>query len=461
MKPILAWLKKNWIIPSLCLCSLVVLGVTWWFSSAWNEQIQSEQQKAASDLLNKVTSINVTYALPMVAGQDKAIEQKSPPNAFLTSKYAERKKLILEQREGVVKLAEAFNKGDKKPLIDGIFPAPASGQELLKPLELAQKLVGNPSQNIRSAYQELLDSVRAGGPVVSSQLEQQINDVNRRESEKIRGAMPTRELTASEKENLSRLLIDTRRSEYVRRANEISLYADMSCFPGASAATAVPAGTSAPATVAGPNQILTSIPATPPSVRQAFFWQTDYWMLQDIFAIIRNANMGSDGKLTSERNSVVKRIEKIELLPWKVQSVAEAATPGGTADPAQAGSPGGEFKDSITGHTDTPGASTYDTRRARVTLIVSSAKLPELFDAIGRTNFAYVVGFAMDRVDGWQDLAQGYYYGDENVVRILIDLELTWLRSWSEPYFPVAVRKALGLPDLAPPAPPAGEQPPK
>jgi len=457
LKNILPWLKKNWLIPSLCVVMLVVLGTAWWFSSAWNEDIRDRQQKAAGDLLTKVTNLKVTYALPVVAGDPKAVELSSPPNAVLTQKFGERKKQLLDQREGVVKVAEAFNKGDKKPLIEGLFPAPAAGQEQLKPLEFVQKLAGNPAQGTQSAYQGLLDSIRAGGPILSSTLEMQLNDIHRREIEKIRGNGGNRELTASERESLSKLLLEARRSEYVRRANEISVYADMSVFPSAGGTSGpgnAPAGVGA---VAGANQILLAAPATPPNVRQTFLWQSDFWLLQDVFAIVRAANAGPGGKLTSERDSVVKRLEKIEILPWRAQTASE-----GTGDPnagtAAGAAPGGEFKDSISGHTD--GASTeFDVRRAKVTMIVSSARLPELFNAVGRTNFAFITGFAMEKVDGWQDLAQGYYYGDENVVRVMLDLEFTWLRTWTEPLFPAAVRKGLGLPDPVPPAPAADAAP--
>ncbi|MGH7242498.1 MAG: hypothetical protein ACREJD_03670 [Phycisphaerales bacterium] len=451
MKNILPWLKKNWIIPSLCVFMIIMLGTAWWFSSGWNDEIREKQQRDASDLLTKVNNIKVTYALPVVAGDAKAVELSSPPNAILTAKFAERKKQLLDQRESVVKVAEAFNKGDKKPLINGLFPAPAAGEEQLKPLEFVQKLAGNPAQGTQSAYQGLLDSIRAGGPVASTQLEAQLNDINRRETEKIRGNGGNRELTGSERESLDRLLLDARRAEYVRRANEVSVYADMSVFPSGGSANGPGGG--APgfgAAAAGANQILLAAPATPPNVRQTFLWQSDFWLLQDVFAIVRTANTGPDGKLSSERDSVVKRIEKIDILPWRAQIASE----GTGTDPnaaAPAGAAGGEFKDSISGHSD--GASTeFDVRRARVTMIVSSARLPELFNAVGRTNFAFVVGFAMEKVDGWQDLSQGYYYGDENVVRVLLDVEFTWLRSWTSPLFPAAVRKGLGLPDLAPPA---------
>lgn len=441
MKNILPWLKKNWIVPTLCVFIFAVLGGTWWFSSAWNASIREEQQQKAGKLLGDVNNLKVTYALPLVAGQDKAVEMSVPPNSFYTQKFAERKKQLLEQRESVVKLAEAFNKGDKKALIEGLFPSPAAGQEQSKVLDFVQKLAGNPAQGTQSAYQGLLDSVRAGGPVNSSQLEAQLNDILRRETEKIKGNSANRELTQTEKESLSKLLLDARKAEYVRRANEVSVYADMSVFP--SSASSGPGGFPGGASSGGSNQILLSAPATPPGIRQTFLWQADYWLLQDIFSIVRAAN-SSDGKLASERDAVVKRIEKIELLPWHVQTASESAAGAGNAGAPAAS---GEFRDSISGHAD--GASSeYDVRRARVTLIVSSARLPELFNAIGRTNFAFVVGFAMDRVDGWQDLSQGYYYGDENVVRVLLDLEFTWLRSWTEPLFPPTVRTALGLPDL-------------
>lgn len=448
MKNILPWLKKNWLIPSLCVAMVIVLATTWWFSSSWNDRIREEQSKAANDLLTKVNNVKVTYALPITAGST-AVELAAPPNEVLTTRFAERRKQILEQREGVVQIAESFNKGDKKPLVEGLFPAPAPGQEQVKPLDFVQKLVGNPTRGTHSAYQDLLDSIRAGGPVVNVQLEAQLNDLLKRETEKIRGANANRELTAQEKESLTHLLLDSRRSEYVRRANEISVYADMNAFPSPGAAAGPGSGMITASSSTGSNQILLTAPTTPPSLRQTFIWQSDFWLLQDIFAIVRNANTGANGKLLPLREAVVKRIEKIDIQPWRPQSMSEGLEGGGMVQPP-APAAGGEFASSISGHAD-PNATTYDIRRAKVTLIVSSSRLPQLFDAVSRTNFASVVGFALEKVDGWQDLAQGYYYGDENVVRVVLDIELTWLRSWTEPLFPPVVRKGLGLPDL--PAP--------
>lgn len=451
-KQVLQGVKKNWAIPTLSVVTVAILGTTWWFSSSWNAQIKSEAEKSANDLLSQVNNLKVTYALPTI-GTGQAVEQKSEPNSVLTQKYADRKKALLSGGEAVVKAAEAFNLAGKVPLVDGLFPEPKPGEQLSKPLDFVAKLVGNPERGMPSAYANLLAEIGAGGPVSASVLESQLRDIEKREIEKIRGSSPTRELTATEKESLQKLLIDARRAEYVRKANEVRVYADMSAFPGggsAATSSSSPGGFGAGVTSGG---ILLTAPATPPSVSQAFVYQTDYWLLKDLFAVVKNANTAPGGRVMPVREAVVKRIEKIELLPWRVQTAAtSAASPGGAPVDPNAAAP--SVADSITGFSDTAGANVYDVRKAKLQLVVSSSKLPEFFDAVARTNFMTVTGIAMEKVDSWSELANGFYYGDENVVRVLVDIETVWLRSWSEPYFPKAVRAALGLPDLAPPADP-------
>ncbi|MBY0113352.1 MAG: hypothetical protein K2Y21_11060 [Phycisphaerales bacterium] len=454
-KQVLQGVKKHWAIPTLSVVTVAILGTTWWFSESWNHQIKTEAEKSAGDLLSQVNNLKVTYALPTI-GTGAAVEQKSEPNAVLTAKYAERKKALLSQGESVVKAAEAFNLAGKVPLVEGLFPEPKPGEQLSKPLDFVAKLVGNPDRGVPSAYAQLLAEVGAGGPVNASALESQLKDIEKREMEKIRGSSPTRELTPTEKDTLQKTLIEARRSEYLRKAGEVRVYADMSLFPGGTAASSTP-GSSAPggfgASVSGGNILLTA-PATPLSVPQAFVYQTDYWFLKDLFAVIKNANTGPGGRPAPVRDAVVKRIEKIEMLPWRVQNAATAVASAGGApvDPnAAAPAVGAE---SITGFSDSAGANTYDVRRAKLTLVVSSKRLPEFFDAVARTNFMTVTGIAMEKVDGWNELSNGFYYGDENVVRVLVDIETIWLRSWSEPFFPKAVRTALGLPDLPPPVDP-------
>ncbi len=352
MKNVLNWFKKHWVIPTLSVAILAILGTTWWFSNSWNEQIRDEQQKKASDLLTKVKGVQVTYALPLVAGETKAVELQTPPNSVITAKFSESRKRIIEQRESVVKIAEAFNKGDKKPLVDGLFPSPAAGQEQLKPLELVQKLIGNPTQGTPSAYQLLLDSIRAGGPIASTQLEAQLNDIYRREAEKLRGANATRELTQPEKESLARQLLDARRSEYIRRANEVSVYADMSVFPSAGGSSAPGSGMSQARPPSAANQ--------DPAGRLRFATQRPSDVLrQSISGCSRmssqssgNANSGDSGKLVSERDSPSSReSKKSTSSPGSHRSLRRCpATTARTEAARPHAMPQGRFHQSISGH---------------------------------------------------------------------------------------------------------------
>ena len=157
-KQLLQGVKKHWAIPTLSIVTVAILGTTWWFSNSWNSQIKSEQERAANDLLNQVNNLKVTYALPTV-GSGQAVEQRSEPNAFLTQKYAERKKSLLASGEAVVKAAEAFNLAGKAPLVEGLFPEPKPNEQLSKPLDFVARLVGNAERGQPSAYMQLLNEI--------------------------------------------------------------------------------------------------------------------------------------------------------------------------------------------------------------------------------------------------------------------------------------------------------------
>lgn len=221
-----------------------------------------------------------------------------------------------------------------------------------------------------------------------------------------------------------------------------------------------------PETVAG--AIPKSVPREPPPIVECFAWQTDYWLIGDILAIIRNANVDSGGQRTTVPDSVVKRIEKIAVISSPLAigragaEAGHAATEEGSSAPAApAGGAGAamvapDFNKSISGRWSGVGNDVYDVLLTRVNLIVSSKRLPQLFDAICRTNFMTVTDCDLSEVDLWSELDQGYFYGDESVVRASIEIEVVWLRSWTRAFMPKEVRTHLNIPD-PPPAESASE----
>src|SRR5207248_669255 len=138
-----------------------------------------------------------------------------------------------------------------------------------------------------------------------------------------------------------------------------------------------------------------------------------YWMVSDLLRAIDAANTDAAGKRTTLDKSVVKRVERLELLP---------AT--------------GPTEPSITGRHSGGDNKLYDVRQGRLTLIVASSGLPALINAISRTNFMTVIGLDFAEIDPWADLDRGYYYGSDHVVRAVVKVETVWLRSWTEAMMP-------------------------
>jgi hypothetical protein len=153
-------------------------------------------------------------------------------------------------------------------------------------------------------------------------------------------------------------------------------------------------------------------------------------VIEYLLKAVDTANRSGERR-TGVPDSVVKRIESISLSPLDVPD-PNAASSGAPSAPT-----------SITGRQSGGGNGLYDIRNAKMSVIVSSAKLPQFFDAISRTNFMSVTGLYVEDVDEWAELENGYYYGSEHVVRAVVDIETVWLRSWMSPLMPPDIRNLL------------------
>jgi hypothetical protein len=202
-----------------------------------------------------------------------------------------------------------------------------------------------------------------------------------------------------------------------------------------------------------------------------FMHQWNYWVLSDVLSAVRLANTGADGKLMNVENAVVKRVGSIVLMnpdgmktldPRPVSPDEGFEPPAPPAPPAET-TPGIAALDkgvSITGRARGGWNKYYEVRRADVTAVVSSARLNEFLKAITQTNYMSVTDLDIEsEVDVWGDLEQGYYYGDEHVVRVKVSIESLWFKEWLAPLMPAEVMTALGM-ELPPePAPAEGAVP--
>jgi hypothetical protein len=484
VKPALTWIKSNLSIVICCAVVVIVLPAAYITSTAWGESIRKEQEKKANDAFQKVNNAKADYALPQVDPSTPALTEKAVPNKARTDWYRVKREELLTAATEVAKRAEDFNRGvgpdaqavgrrEHTPIVEGLFPgAEAQAQAQLAaevgeerwnqlPEEERKSKVAARAKALQqeklyeaedaflgqrghpSPYRRLLEGVRAGGPSDPVRLLEEVSGVRTAELQKIG---QRRDLTPEEQARIAKLVEERRLGGYQARARDLSVYATLDVFPTDDRK--------------GSAVRLDRFEAAEIDPYYFYIYQWDLWVLSDLFAAVRLANVGPDGRPASVDQAVVKRIISITMKEpqglvaggsmglEREQTTPTAAVPGMVPTDPSLG---------VTGRGMGAWNTFYDLRYATMNCVVSSARLPEFLDAIERTNFMTVTGLEITDVKIWEDLREGYYYGPEHVVKVKVDIESAWLRSWTAKYMPSRVAAVLGVPGVAPEAAPGAE----
>lgn len=444
MKNILAWVKDNLLIVIFSAVILLVLPGAFIGSSMWRSSTLDKQKKIGETEFNSVKNLAVTYTLPNFKPGTEPITVSSEPNQKLTEWFQAQKTRLVAASSTIVDRVAAFNKGtgpdaaavqrsEFTPLVSGFFPDPKADEttDMLNAMEDA--LLGKKGK--QNPYEQILTSARAGKPADAVKVADVLRDLVQRETEKITAAK--RALTEEEQKTVNKLLAERRLNEYRAHASTISVYATIDSLPKDPKSSAIARGRIDP-------DMLT--------VPFMFVYQWDLWAIQDIFAAVRLANTDASGKPTELPRSVVKRIDSITLsAPTGLFAPTAEPGAGGTTEapvPVTSSVPGMVPTDpriSVTGRFSGTGNDMYDLRTARISAVVSAARINEFLDAIARTNLMSVLDVDVTNLDPWADLKDGYYYGDEGVVRAEVTIETVWLRSWMKDVMPKQVRAAMGI----------------
>jgi hypothetical protein len=445
MKNILAWVKANLLVVIFSAVILLVLPGAFVGSTLWRSATLDKQKKIGESEFNSVRDLSVTYTLPNYRPGTEPVTVKSEPNPKLTQWFQEQKARLTAASSTIVERVVAFNKGtgpdavsvnrtEFVPLVEGLFPDPKSDESADKLNSMEDALLGKRGKP--NPYELLLQSARAGMPADAAKVAEVLRDLVQRETEKITASK--RALTPEEQVTVNKLLAERRLAEYRAHANTISVYANLDTLPKDPKNSAIARGRIDPDTL---------------NVPTMFVYQWDLWVLQDILAAVALANTDSSGDPTGVGRSVVKRIDGIALdVPkglYKAKT-EEGAMPEGEVAAPVAAIPGMVPTDprvSITGRMS--GNEMFDLRVAKLSVVVSASRLNEFLDAIVRTNLMSVLDVDIAKVDLWEELKDGYFYGDEGVVRADITIETVWLRSWMVNFMPKDVRGAFGIVDPA------------
>ena len=436
MKGVLGWIRSHLVVVICTAVVLVSLPLGFVFSSRMNAKIREAAEKEGNDQLRQIQNARVTYVVPSLVPGEAPVElARQAPNAALTAWVKEQRDRREAEASGVMRRALEFNRRDHAPLVQGLFPDPPRNdptRELRLKGELLTLLAGGTGPDQESAYAALFREIGAGSPPSPEVVYERVRDVEERERERLLADSPSGQLTVEQQAKLTEQLVNRRIGEYQRRAREISVYADMTCLDrtGFDKRSSLLPPPRAPEVQSGELS----------HIAEFFQWQWDYWIVRDLLAAVERANTTADGERLDVEHAVVKRVEKI--------SIEELPLYGDARLPRLSGAQGSVPLDpsiSVTGRTSSETNKLYDVRRAKMTIVVSSERLPVFLDALAQTNMITVLSVNLSEVDVWGDLQKGYFYGREPVVRVELELETLWLRSWTGPLMPAAVRQRFGV----------------
>lgn len=439
-KQALAWVKSNPVIVASVAVMIIAPATAWWFASDIHAAEDAAASKRAQELaaIEKFEKTTVELTLP-----GKAPEQLvGVVNRKTVDKYKELADRLRGDAMSVQKSAMAHNQAGRNALFADIRVTRANVNTI------AEKVF----DAVIARGEEDLKKARAGMPPSDQSL---IDQLQRRQDQFI-AAERKADRKGLNDEQLARLqesLRDKRLQLYADASSTISFYAQLSDlgFPASPAEA-----------------------GTPPSEAKMFHWQWRVWIIEDILAALSAAN-------APYRNVVdapVKRVLSIAVREEAVAKAAAGAAPEAPADapaeplPEGAAAPAApsypaidpkqpvsyDFTKSITGR---QGNSLYDVRTASVQLIVATAMLPEVVNAISRQNFMTVTSLSVQPADAFDAADEGFIYGAQAVSEVRMTVESLWLRPWIARLMPAELQKSKGTDgktvDDAPAEAPASE----
>lgn len=425
MKKILAWAKANLIVVAAMLAVVVALPASYVVSTGWNKKITEGEKKRVSAEENKVENKNLSYTIQAVLPGQEPVRVNAAPNEKMIEWFAQQIEAQEAQARSVVEAGEAFNRQNRVPLVEGLFPEPADADaRQLKPIDFVRALDGGPG--VPSAYERVLEAIDAGMPrepdIIQDRLEDErtrlVNDLERQ-----RGPGP---LSVDEQEKLTGELSSRRIGEAQRDAKRVTVFCD-------------------PATIAKAVGPPLAGSGAKVSLSVLFGYQWNLWMVEELLGGIAAANTDDRGRPTRVEDSIVKRIKTISLDPIKFSG--DGLIRDRPSVTSSDGLVGTSNTWSLTGRVSNPGNQLYDVRQANLTVIADAAQLPELIAAIQSSNFMAVLDVDLTTVDPWDELKEGFWYGPTHVVEADLTVEVIFLRSWMSPLMPPRVRDALGVQD--------------
>ncbi len=434
MNVVMKWVKANVFIVVFCAIIIIVPAIMWFVAGRMNADVRDEVVKRASLIRDLDRHRRVPFSIANPVRGNQSNSDTVVLNPSLLDRYREVSLIISDDAEQIREDAVALNRKNRSPLLPDLFPAPPLFEREVRPSQMHDSIV--------RAYQAVLEEIQAGSPPAVVEVSENIESAIER--------LTTQVLQddLSDEGNqawLAEKLADARLSQYADTAASLRIYASLD-------ALGVPGEGEVPARAEGQGLV------------DLFQWQWHYWIVQDILLALNDANKDSSSIL----NAPAKHVLLIHVEPSNVRATGTApggfgigaggrasSNKGSDSAPAMGANPSTEvalnFGSSLTGRSTNP---LYDVRVVTLDVVVDTAKMPQVFDALAQQNFITILRADVQPVDPFVALKDGYFYGAEPTSRLTLDLETIWFRQWTAQFMPDDLKRALGIP--MPDAAPAG-----
>ncbi|MCA9285333.1 MAG: hypothetical protein KDA22_08975, partial [Phycisphaerales bacterium] len=277
MSKVLEWVKSNLVIVILGVAIVAVLILAPILASGLNESVATEAKSRAAKM-SQLDSLARTSMKLDVPGRE-TIEVTTVANPKLLAQYEKFATSLRDDAAAVRKLAIEHNRKGRGVLIPRLFPKMPPPERDTLPSEFYRTLI--------TAYENLLHSVRAGGPPSASEVTETLLN---RESQFIMNNFRKQQrsdLDAQEVKDLDNELSRARLAAYGEAASSMAMYATLANLD-------VPAYP--------PNRL--------PTMPEMFDWQWKFWIQDDVLRALGEAN----GDSTSVVMSPVKRVLSLAVL---------------------------------------------------------------------------------------------------------------------------------------------------
>lgn len=441
MSKVLAWVKSNpLMLVAAAFCLLAVIAMV--FVHSWGQSLTERMQQRGRDVANISnllrTPVPVPSDSPDTAPETRQITVTAGDLDNLSAFYKEVGKQTTEISSFVIQ----FNQGNHGLLMPAILPNPADSAVRFDIKGIFRQsiaaMLGGPS---RLNGEVGLD---AGLPPPQIEITRAVERASKEFVASLFSGMAG--MTDADAERLNRIQVSTALKVLTDRARSIHIYADTTPLGGTSAGQGQTGTSGFPLDVAAlPDPAVDSKPAT---VEQIWEAHVSWWIQRDIVAAIAIANRVNDPSANVIGNPI-KRILKLTVIPGYVGIDTFGAIKGPNTNIPVPAPPLGpdariaeDFSVSPTGRVSN---GLFDVRHSTLSVIADSKRLPELFDALAKTNLNTVLSVQVKPIDEYMALREGFVYGSGDAVQADLIIESLWLRQWTAPLMPESVKMKVGV----------------